>query len=221
MTHDEDNHLPIATAKKHSQHRLKLSEVLVQIANDTSQERIRINDLMHRLRDRAFGALMFIFALPTVFPAPPGFSSIVGAPLIFLGLQLTLGRKVPWLPALIADRSVAHKDFALVVFKCVPWLQKLERLLKPRWTRLAAPPADQVLGAMCLLLATIVFLPIPLGNMLPSFAICLLSLAILEQDGILAIIGMVTSFLAIFIVWAFIYAAVKSIWFLFTAAIGA
>jgi hypothetical protein len=203
--------------------RQRLSELLVRIASDTAQERIRIGDLMALLKDRAFGALMFIFALPTVFPAPPGFSSIVGAPLIFLSLQLTLGRKAPWLPALIANRSVSQKDFATVVFKCLPWLQKVERLLKPRWVRLATPPAEQVLAGMCLLLATIVFLPIPLGNMLPSFAVCLLSLAIIERDGVLAVIGLVTAIVSIVIVWAFIYAVLyalfKSGWYLLTSAL--
>src|SRR5690606_9306996 len=97
------------------------------------------------------------------------------------------------------------------------------RLLKPRWVRLAAPPAEQVLAGMCLLLASIVFLPIPLGNMLPSFAICLLSLAIIERDGILAMIGMLTAIVSIVIVLAFsyavIYGLVKSGWYVFTSAL--
>ena len=35
------------------------------------------------------------------------------------------------------------------------------------------------------MLALILFLPIPFGNMLPALAICLFSLAILERDGFL------------------------------------
>jgi hypothetical protein len=220
MPADENQYIaPIPPPEEGKRYGLKLSEVLVKIATDTSQERVQIGQLMHMLRDRAFGALLFIFSIPTVLPAPPGFSSIVGAPLIFLSLQLMIGRKAPWLPALIANRSVARKDFAVVVFKCVPWLQKLEKLLKPRWVVLAKPPAEQVIGAMCLLLASIVFLPIPFGNMLPSFAICLLSLAIVERDGVLALIGMATSIVSIVIVWAFIYALIKSGWYFLSSSL--
>jgi hypothetical protein len=82
-----------------------LSEVLTQIANDEGRARISIGDLATALRDRAIGALILVFALPNTIPMPPGVSSILGAPLLFLTAQLALGRN-PWLPKFIADRSM-------------------------------------------------------------------------------------------------------------------
>jgi hypothetical protein len=35
---------------------------------------------------------------------PPGTSAFLGAPLLFLAVQLALGRR-PWLPRVIAERS--------------------------------------------------------------------------------------------------------------------
>ncbi len=210
-----DTRLPTVTEKKKHTHK-KLSETLVEIAADSSSERLMIRDLMRELRDRAFGALLFIFAIPTVLPAPPGLSAVVGAPLIFLSLQLMLGRKAPWLPGIIADRSIARKDFAIIVAKALPWLQKIERLLKPRMGLCINPPFERVIGAVCFLLAAIVFLPIPLGNMLPSFAICLLSLAIIERDGLLSLIGLLTAVFSVVIVWAFLTALIKSVVYVVT-----
>src|SRR5687768_13706878 len=47
------------------------------------------------LSHRAFGALMLSFAAPSVLPTPPGFSSLLAAPLIFLAAQLALSRPAP------------------------------------------------------------------------------------------------------------------------------
>jgi hypothetical protein len=50
-----------------------------------------------------------------------------------------------------------------------------QQLLKPRLSFLTRPPFEQAIAVVCLLLALILFLPIPLGNMLPAFVICLFS----------------------------------------------
>src|SRR5690606_35147223 len=78
----------------------RLSAILTAIASAQDKERISIGDLLEALRHRALGALMFIFAVPTALPMPPGVSAIVGAPLLFLSAQLMLGMQ-PWLPKLI------------------------------------------------------------------------------------------------------------------------
>ena len=149
----------------------RLSAILFAIAQGQDRDRISIADLLHALQHRAIGALMFIFAVPNAIPVPPGVSAILGAPLIFLSFQLMVGRR-PWLPKLITDRSLSRVDFEKVVNLAAPWLARAERLMKPRFQILARPPAEYLIGAVCLLLATILFLPIPLGNMLPAFTIC-------------------------------------------------
>jgi hypothetical protein len=51
------------------------------------------------------------------------------------------------------------------------------------------PIPERIVGAACLLLAVILFLPIPFGNIPPAFAIAAFSLGILERDGVATIIG--------------------------------
>lgn len=166
----------------------RLSQMLSDIANDDSRERIAIGDLVGQMQERAFGPLMFIFALPNVLPTPPGTSSVLGAPLIFLAAQLALGRD-PWLPRLIADRSIGRSEFAGFINKAAPWLARAERLLRPRLGVLARPPGENLVGAMCFVLATVLVLPIPLGNMLPALAVCVLALGILAGDGLWILAG--------------------------------
>ena len=197
----------------------RLSDILAAVAADQTRQRVSVADLFEILSHRAFGALMLIFAAPNVFPTPPGVSSLLAAPLLLLATQLALSRPAPWLPRLIADRSVSREDFASIVDKALPWLGRAERLLKPRLSFLTRPPFEQGIAVVCLLLAVVLFLPIPLGNVLPAMAISLFSLAILERDGFAALSAAVVTAVSIIVAWGVIYAVVKSAIFLLSNAL--
>lgn len=191
-----------------------LSEVLAALAADGGRTRITIADLLLALDHRAVAALMFVFAFPNVLPTPPGTSSILGAPLLFLAAQLMLGLR-PWLPAVIANRSIAHHDFAGLVRRIHPWLVRAEQLLRPRLSALAMPPIEYAVGALCLVLAVVLVLPVPLGNMLPALAICLVALGILGHDGLWVLAGVATGLFAAAVASGVIYAMVKAAIFVF------
>lgn len=197
---------------------LPLSVVLFDLAHDSRRDRVSIGDLLAALGDRAIGALMFIFAVPNVLPVPPGVSAILGTPLIFLSGQLMLGLK-PWLPAVITRRSFSRDDFALLVRRVVPWLTRAEKLLRPRATVLARPPMEYLIGFVCLLLACVLVLPIPLGNTLPALAISLLALGVLERDGLWILGGIAASVVAATVVSGVVFALVKAALFLVAQAL--
>ena len=192
-----------------------MSQVLLRMADDETRQRISVGDLLADLHDRAIGALIFVFALPNTLPMPPGASSILGAPLLFLTAQLAFGR-APWLPRVIAARSMDRAHFAAVVHRVAPWLARAERLLRPRIAALARPPFEYVIGAICLFLSVILFLPIPMGNMPPAIAICLFSLAILERDGVWVLAGLCATAASIAIVWGVLFALIKGALLLLT-----
>ena len=196
-----------------------LSDILSRIAADETRQRISVGDLITALHDRAIGALIFVFAFPNTIPLPPGTSSILGAPLLFLTAQLAFGRK-PWLPKVIAERSMERVHFAAVVSRVAPWLARAERLLRPRLEILARPPCEYLIGGICLLLSVILFLPIPMGNMPPAVAICVFALAVLERDGIWVLIGVGAAIAAVAIVWGVLFALFQSALFLIMRLIG-
>ncbi|GAA4418685.1 exopolysaccharide biosynthesis protein [Acidovorax lacteus] len=190
-----------------------LSVVLLQLAQDRSRSRVSVADLLALLGDRAIGALMFIFAAPNILPVPPGVSAILGAPLIFLSAQWMLGMR-PWLPKLVRERSLSREDFAALTWRVVPWLGKAERLLRPRYGFLAKPPMENLVGAVCLLLALVLVLPIPLGNTLPALSISLLALGVLERDGLWIVGGLIASTIAAAVVSGVVFALVKAALFM-------
>ena len=192
-----------------------LSDLLLALGHDAARERISVGDLLAALGERAFGALIFIFAFPNVLPTPPGTSTLLGAPLVFLAAQLCLGWR-PWLPGLVAQRSMARADFARLVRRIHPWLVRAERLLQPRLRALTRSPMEHMIGLVCLVLALLLVLPIPLGNVLPALAISLLALGLLERDGIWVLAGYCTSVAAVALVSGVIFALVKTGLYFFT-----
>ncbi|WP_454285986.1 exopolysaccharide biosynthesis protein [Rhizobium arsenicireducens] len=196
----------------------RLSDILTSIAGDESRERVSIGDIFEAMGDRAFGALMLIFALPNTMPTPPGTSALTGAPLVFLSAQLMLGQ-TPWLPRIIADRSMARSDFASIVSRISPWLARGERMLRPRLDIFIYPPAEYLIGLLCLILSVILALPIPLGNILPAIAICLFSFGILERDGLCVLLGTAMFAVSVTVVAGVLYALVKGFLLLITAAV--
>ncbi|MDQ1818076.1 exopolysaccharide biosynthesis protein [Massilia sp. CCM 9210] len=190
-----------------------LSQLLRKLADDVSRDRIAVGDLLHALGDRAIGALLFIFAFPNILPVPPGTSAVLGAPLVFLAAQLTFGMR-PWLPGFISRRSMPRTDFQGMIRRVVPWLERAEKLLRPRASVLALPPFEYIVGVVCLLLATVLVLPIPLGNMLPALSISLLALGLLERDGYAIALGLIAATMSAVVVSGVIWGIIKGIIFM-------
>jgi hypothetical protein len=197
--------------------RKRLSQVLTEIAADPSRPRLTVADLMDQLSGRAIGALLLLFAAPNVLPAPPGTSSILGMPLVYLSAQMMLGRR-PWLPGFIANRSVWRADFLAMIERAGPMLERAERLLKPRLPGLTSPTSERLIGGLCFALSLILLLPIPLGNMLPALAICILALGVLEKDGLWILLGLAISLGAIALVWGVVWALARTALFLLVNA---
>ncbi|TCR01291.1 exopolysaccharide biosynthesis protein [Neorhizobium sp. JUb45] len=204
-----EEHPHIADDHNCEQSALRFSEILANLAGDETRDRVSVADILASMKDRAIGALILVFALPNCLPVPPGTSAILGVPLIFLTVQLMFGWK-PWLPQLISARSMARTDFGTMMSKANPWIAKAERMLKPRLTMFAAPPAERLLGALCLVLALVLALPIPLGNMLPALALCVIAFGILEKDGIWTIAGAAIGVVSLGVVAGVVYAMIKS-----------
>lgn len=176
-----------------------LSEVLSELLVDKRFEQVSINDLLVKLGGKASGFLLFLFAVPNLFPMAPGVSGILGLPLIFLAAQLSLGFE-PWLPDFISRRSFSREKFHALLKRVIPWLEKIEKILRPRASYLTSASAKHFIGFACLTQSLILALPIPLGNMLPALAICIMALGLIEHDGVWVLIGLAVAIAAMLVV---------------------
>ncbi|WP_292292374.1 exopolysaccharide biosynthesis protein [Marivita sp.] len=190
----------------------RLSNILQAVAEAAAlpDERLSLGQLIDGFGNRAFGALLFLFAVPVALPiAIPGISAVLGAPLLFLSWQLMRGRDQPWLPEIIRSRSLQRIDFSRMLQRVLPSIRRVERMVGPRLTWMTTGPAEQVIGCLALVLAMILFLPIPFGNSIPALAIAILALAVLERDGVAAIVGTLIGAAGVFALSGLLFAILK------------
>lgn len=207
--------LPHLSAMTHDRHTAPtLSQMLTDAAGQSSGDYITIAQLIAGIKTQALALLLILFALPNILPSPPGTTTIFGAPLVLLTLQMALGREV-WLPRLVLDRALPRAGLLAILAKAQPYFARVERLLRPRLLMLTAPVAQRALGAMMLVLSVAIMLPIPLANTGPSIAIILVAIGLIERDGVFILAGIAAAIGAVILVvtiyWALIALAIGQI----------
>jgi hypothetical protein len=169
----------------------RTSALLRDYVAGLEEPRASLGGLRDALGDRGFGVLLFIFALPNLVPVNiPLLSAVLGAPLVLLAAELIYGRHKPWFPDWLARRSVRRASFETVVLRTLPYLERAERLLRPRLTAILSWTGERLIGVALLVLTVVLALPIPFGNWLPAFAICIIGLAMVEKDGLAVLVGL-------------------------------
>ena len=192
----------------------RTSVLLREFLATQTEPRVTLGALRDALEDRSFGVLLFIFALPNLVPVSvPLLSAVLGAPLVLLAAQLSYGRHQPWFPDWLARQSFPRQSLVTVVNRTLPALERLEALLRPRLTGLLSWTGERLIGVALLILTVVLTLPIPLGNWLPAFAVAIIGLAIVEKDGIAAIVGLVIGVISLVIAGTVVVGLVKGFLF--------
>ena len=186
----------------------RTSEVLREIA-EAEGERVTFREIMTGLRHRAFGFTLLIFALPCCLPMPPGIPTVCGIAMVIIALNLIAARPRLWLPRMIADKSLARADLRRVVDRLARYLERLERICKPRFAIVTETVGNILIGIVLLALGLIMIMPIPLlGNMPPGFAASVIAIGMTERDGLIVLIGALVSAVAIAVASVATWAAI-------------
>lgn len=197
----------------------RTSQALHRLLAADPGPRVTVGSLFHTMGDRAHSALLILFALPNTLPGIPGTSAVMGIPLLYLTIQMTLGRD-PWLPGFITNRSLARETLVRLLDRGIPWIERGETYLHPRLTVLTGPRAERLIGLLSVFLALSIMMPIPFGNMMPALAIILFALGLMEDDGAWVIGGLVTAVAALGLVVFVLWALIKSAIFVILGAFG-
>lgn len=189
----------------------RTSEVLRDLAYGEG-ERVTFREILVGLRHRAFGFTLLIFALPACLPMPPGIPTICGFAISIIALNLIAVRRRLWLPSAIADKSLARADLRRVVDRVLPHLQRLERFCRPRLPVITEPIGKVLIGLVVLVLGLLMILPIPfVGNIPPGIATAIVAVGVTERDGVVVLVGLVVSVIAIAVASAASWAAILGI----------
>ncbi|MFZ5672824.1 MAG: exopolysaccharide biosynthesis protein [Pseudomonadota bacterium] len=164
-------------------HNERLSDILKRLAQDSNPD-LTLGDIVRALGERGFGALILLLAAPNIIPLPPGSSFIFGVPLVFITAQLMIKQNKVWLPQKLMNARVGGGRLPYLLERLVPYVVKVERLLKPRGTLLTSSLGERLAGLAGLFCAIILLLPIPGANMAPALALCCFALGLIEQDDL-------------------------------------
>jgi len=159
--------------------------------NLEKQERATLGFLIEALHERGFGVLLLIFAAPMALPipVPPGINIILASPLLFLTAQQALGRHTIWMPRRLLSKQISRKKMCGMMAAIIPWLEKIEFLLRPRLRWATNDGASCIFGFMGFLMAITVTIPVPMTNTIPSLGIALMALGTITRDGLVTITG--------------------------------
>lgn len=189
--------MELSGIKTRSSRNRSTSDILHDIVG-FHDESINIRDLSAQLGDRGFGLMLLLFSLPNAIPLPiPGISTITSMPLIFFAAQLCMGRQQIWLPEWVANRRIPMSKLRPMLQKSLPRLKRLEKYFRPRLDKITTRNFERFAGVLILVLALLIALPIPLGNLPLGIAMVFLSLAITERDGAMMITGWLLTLFAL------------------------
>lgn len=192
----------------------KTSRVIAEIIADCLEDNtVTVEEFLGKMGHKALALAILVFAISAVIAGVvPGFSTLVGVPIMFIAGQMVLGRNTVFLPKKIREKQISAQVIRGALAQSIPTLRWIEKFLRPRAAWLTSGVSERAIAAIIVILAGILALPIPGGNFLPSFTISLLALAILERDGVFLLLTVGTLFftgglMIDLIVAAFRYAA--------------
>jgi hypothetical protein len=171
------------------QHKIITTQVIEDAVNSSSTDRIPVRDLVQAMDSVGFGLVMMIFAFAIIIPTPPPFPSIISIPLVLFSLQMMIGYQAPKLPKKFSNLTVKRSVLATLVKKSSPYINKVERILRPRLLFMTSNIADRIIGFFVLLFSSFVLMPMPLSNFIPGLGVLIISFGLLGKDGLVIILG--------------------------------
>ena len=175
------------------------SAVLHQLTLGPPNDKVSFGQMLDALGERGFGLLLMLFAIPNLLPFPgvPGVSFVTGMAILFISLQLILAKNEPTFPDWVSRKSFSRAQLSKFIVKTNPLLRWLEKPIRPRLSPMVVGVGERMIGVVGVIHALTLALPIPMGNLPQAVALILLALALIELDGLMAILGYIASIAAV------------------------
>jgi len=169
----------------------KLSTELQRLESLCRSSNITFGTLLKNLSSRGHALVTLLLSFPFFLPIPiPGASILFGLVIAIAGFRMSLG-KGPWIPKRWLSRQIPATFLSKVFRAGAQVMKRVELVAKPRGRMFHTQPGLVILnGALIGVCGLLLALPLPPGtNFPPAIAIALLSIGILEEDGVFVILG--------------------------------
>lgn len=170
---------------------------------------LTLGDIISQIGDKGFGLLLVVLALPSALPVPAaGYSTPFGLLIATLGLQMIFGRSCPWLPLRAKRMKIKPRVFKKMIHAANQFFSRVEHLIKPRMRWIGSRVGLSFMGALVLIMACLMILPIPLTNTAPAMVVFIVGVGLSEDDGLFAgaacVLGVLAVLLYVYVIYLLI-----------------
>lgn len=184
-----------------------LNGVLDAVEAAEGSRKVKLGAVLDAVGRRAFGPLLVVASLVVLAPGVgdiPGIPTSIALFTAIISAQVVTGRDELWLPRWLLNRSVKRTRLT----QAIAWLRKparwVDAVLHPRLDILVNGAAGRVLAGVALALAVVMPVTeiVPFSANLAGLILLTFGLAIIAEDGVMALIGLVATAAAITLVAA-------------------
>ena len=159
-------------------------------------ERVSMRAMAQAHGPEAHGTLLLLLAMPCLLPVP-GVGMVLGVGMAALAVAMWRGHCAPCLPKQVAELELPRHWAQRVLVGLASAYALAGRHARARLSHLANPGRRSATALAVGLMAGIVVMPIPFGNLLPAVALVLIGLGLVFRDGVAVILGLLMSGLAL------------------------
>ena len=151
---------------------------------------LTLKEFLDGFEGRSYAFAVLAINIANVIPTGiPWLSTITGVPMLLLLAQYFAGRPVPSLPLMIGRRGLPRGKLQNFLNRARRFIQWLENTVHARYEWWVNGMPRRLLLLAWAIDVLILALPIPFDNFFPAWAILFFCFALIEDDGLMAMLG--------------------------------
>ena len=166
---------------------------ITYVNNSTRKHGLSVSRLF-KLLDRRSNYVLTLVAFVLLIiplPTPPGFSTVLALPAIFITAQLCVRNDKVFLPKCISEMRINKHIVRKLDLASKKYLSIVEKITRKRFRCLVDAKLKLFYNIILFALACSAAVPIPFVCMIPAFAGVLLSSGLIVSDGLLVVISFI------------------------------
>ncbi|HLV29034.1 MAG TPA: exopolysaccharide biosynthesis protein [Burkholderiaceae bacterium] len=187
-----------------------LSATLARTIDGIQGETVTLRELMAAIGEQGLLLLCALATLPFLIPVSiPGVSTVFGAAIVLLAVAITLNR-LPWLPDRILDRRLDAAKLVPALHKGVKIVSRIDGWVRPRALAMTTGRMTMFNGCVLIFAGLLLMAPfglIPFSNTAPAIGILLLTIGMIQRDGVFVLLGYLGTVVTVIYFGVLLYAA--------------
>lgn len=159
-------------------------------------ERVSMQNMAQAHGPAAHGTLLLLMAVPCLLPVP-GVGTVLGMGIAALAAAMWRGDSAACLPRRVAELELSRHWAQRVLGILASAYAMAGRYARARLSHRASVDRRSWTAVAVGLMAVILVLPIPFGNLLPAVALAFIGLGLVFRDGVAVILGLLMSGMAL------------------------